>query len=432
MNAIERPVRLGVAGLGQGAAGMIPAMNAMPEIELVGGADLNATMREGFARLFPAARVYDSVAALCADPNVDAVYVGTPNRFHCEHAIEAMRHGKHAVVEKPMAITLDEADRMVEVSKTSGVTLLAAHTRSYGIWTRAMRRIALSGDIGPVRAIHVSAYTDWMLRPRTADELDPNQGGGVPYRQGPHQIDTVRLLGGGLVRSVRGSVGKWMSERPVAGYYTAFLEFEDGTPATIMHNGYGYYSMRENYPWVATRRDYSAEDRAEIRRALRDGTRAEETEKEEFRIGGARDPMRTAEGSGARDWSPFDLGPVEVICERGFVRNARHGLVVYDEDGRHDVDLSALWRPEPDPSGGLSIAVLEELYGAVVLGRPVYHGAEWGRATLEVALAMIQSSEERREIVLSRQVPMPPDYDAHLLDRAVSRNQERDRHADVG
>jgi len=58
------------------------------------------------------------------------------------------------------------------------------------------------------------------------------------FRQGPHQIDTVRLLGGGLVRSVRAQTGRWLAARPVPGYYTAFLEFENGTPATIMHNGY--------------------------------------------------------------------------------------------------------------------------------------------------------------------------------------------------
>jgi phthalate 4,5-cis-dihydrodiol dehydrogenase len=183
-----------------------------------------------------------------------------------------------------------------------------------------------------------------------------------------------------------------------------------------VHNGYGYYSMNEAYPWVTSRRAYSAADRAEIRRALRAGTRREETEKEDFRVGGARDPMTTSEGGrGAQDWSPFDLGPVELTCERGVIRNAQHGLVMYDDRGRHEIDLSALWRPEPDPSGGLSIALLEEVYAAVVLGRPVYHGAEWGRATLEVALAMRQSAEERREIRLCRQVPMRADYDADLL-----------------
>ena len=84
-----------------------------------------------------------------------------------------------------------------------------------------------------------------MLRPRTADELDFGQGGGVPFRQGPHQLDTVRLLGGGMLKSVRATVGQWMPERPIPGYYNAHLEFEDGAIATIIHNGYGYFLLSD-------------------------------------------------------------------------------------------------------------------------------------------------------------------------------------------
>jgi len=132
---------------------------------------------------------------------------------------------------------------MVAASRANGVTLLAGHTRSLSIWNRAMRRIALSGQIGGLRAIHIAAHRldDSSATP---DELDPNQGGGIVFRQGPHQIDTLRLLGGGMLRSVRGMTGKWLDARPIPGYFTAYLEFEDGTPATIMHNGYGILRCR--------------------------------------------------------------------------------------------------------------------------------------------------------------------------------------------
>jgi phthalate 4,5-cis-dihydrodiol dehydrogenase len=388
----------------------------MPEIELVAGADLNPAMRAGFVERYPGTRSYETVAELARDPNVEAVWVATPNRFHCEHAIEAMRNGKHVIVENPMAISLEEADLMVATSQQEGVTLLAGHTRSLSIWNRAMRRIALSGAIGPVRAIHIWAYTDWMIRPRTPDELDPNQGGGIVFRQGPHQIDTLRLLGGGKLRSVRGMTGRWLESRPVPGYFTAYMEFEDGTPATIMHNGYGYFVMSSLYPWVSDKRNYDDAQRVSLRRAMNAGTREEEKEKQEFRVGGRRDPTANATRLAPvpYPWKPFSLGPVEVACERGMMRPAQWGLSVYDDDGRRDVDLRHLQRPEPDPSGGLSLAILEELYNAVILGKPAFHTAEWGRATLEAVLAVIDSARERREIVLKRQVAMPPEYDADM------------------
>jgi phthalate 4,5-cis-dihydrodiol dehydrogenase len=409
-----RQLRMGMAGLGQGAASTMPAIAVMPEYALVAGADHNPAMRAGFLTAYPEAKTYDTVAAMCAAPDVDAVWVATPNRFHCEHALEAMRHGKHVVVEKPMAVDLDEADRMVEAAERYGVKLACGHTRSLSIWNRAMRRIALSGELGAVTAIHVWAYTDWLIRPRTADELDPNQGGGIVFRQGPHQIDTVRLLGGGLVRSVRAQTGRWLEARPVPGYYTAFLEFEDGTPATIMHNGYGYFVMSELYPWVAAVERFSDADRARMRRDLVAGTRDEDGEKEEWRIGGRRDPTKIKH-AGRAGWKPFDLGPVEVSCERGVMRNWENGVVVYSDAGRRELDLRDLQRPEADPSGGLTLSILEELYAAVTGGAPLYHDGAWGRATLEVVLALIESARERREIRLSRQVAMPESYDAHLM-----------------
>ncbi len=402
-----------MAGLGQGAAGTLPSLALMPELELVAGADVSPEMRENFAQRYPGTQAFESVEALCRDPGVDAVWIATPNRFHCEHAIAAMRAGKHVIVEKPMAVSLEEADRMVDVAAKEGVVLLAGHTRSLSLWNRAMRRIVLGGAIGRVRAIHISAYTDWMIRPRTPDELDPNQGGGIVYRQGPHQIDTVRLLGGGMLRSVRGTTGQWFDARPVPGYFTAYMEFEDGTAATVMHNGYGYFVMGSQYAWVDDKRQYSDADRAALRRALRDKSRDELTEKAQYRVGGPRDPRADAVPV-PYPWKPFDLGPVDVICERGIIRPAQWGLTVHGDDGRHDVDLRDLQRPEADPSGGLTHSIIGELHDALALGKPAYHTGAWGRATLEAILALIRSASERREIVLERQVPMPDSYDAAL------------------
>ena len=106
-----------------------------------------------------------------------------------------------------MATSLEEAGRMVEAAETHKVNLLAGHTRAFIRPIRVMRKIINSGKFGQLRALNIWSYSDWMLRPRTPDELDVNQGGGIPYRQGPHQIDTVRLLGGGMLRSVRAMVG---------------------------------------------------------------------------------------------------------------------------------------------------------------------------------------------------------------------------------
>lgn len=404
---MARNLKIGIAGIGVGAAEILPAMESMPELDLVAGADVVDETRQRFTERFPTAKTYDSVEKLCADPEIEAIWVATPNRFHAEHAIMAAEHGKHVVVEKPMALSIEQAEGMLQAAQKNGVKLLAGHTQSFSPPIRTMRRIIQSGQLGKLRAVHMMAYSDWMLRPRTADELDPEQGGGVPWRQVPHQADSVRLLGGGMLRSVRAMTGQWMPERPIAGYYCAYLEFEDGTPATIIHNGYGYFLGNELVTWGNSKQEYEIEKRGEIRKSLRSGTRDETRDKQDMRLGGSRQDavMRRSE---VREWLPNDLGIVVVSCERGDMRHSPHGVYVYDDDGLRDVT-------PPAQESRSRRAELDELYQGVVLDKPIFHDGRWGMATLEVSLTIQQSARERKEIMLKHQVPVPADYDADLV-----------------
>jgi phthalate 4,5-cis-dihydrodiol dehydrogenase len=395
----ERKLKLGIVGIGVGASEILPQMEQIPEFELVAAADVNPRVLETFRQRYRA-KTYESIEKLCSDPDVEAVWVSTPNKFHAVHSIIAANHGKHVVVEKPMAVTLAEAEQMIKASVKNNIKLLCGHTQSFGPHIRTMRKMIRSGELGRLCALHVWAYTDWMLRPRTSEELDINQGGGVPYRQGPHQIDTLRLLGGGMVRSVRGSTGQWFKGRPIPGYYSAFLEFEDGTPATLMHNGYGYFLASELVPWGGQNSRYSESERAAIRKSLLDGTRDENADKDAMRIGGSKEREVFARGRSGKPWLPNDLGILVATCEQGDIRQSQYGLYVHSDRGTQDVPLVG--------GGGPSRrGELIELYEAVVLDKPVRHTGSWGMATLEVCLAIMQSAKERREIMLSHQVPAP-------------------------
>jgi phthalate 4,5-cis-dihydrodiol dehydrogenase len=404
----KRTLKIGMIGIGVGGAEMLPAMEAMEEIDLFAGADVVPTTRERFKERYPEARVYDSAEAMCKDPDLEAVWISSPNRFHAEHTILAANHGKHVVVEKPMAISIEEAEKMCEAAERNGVKLLAGHTRSFTLPVRAMRRVVQSGKLGDLKYIQLTAYSDWMLRPRTADELDITQGGGIPFRQGPHQIDTVRVLGGGMLRSVRGMTGDWFKAmRPIPGFYTAYLEFENGLPAQITHNGYGYFMGGELVPWGTTKQRYTAEERVKIRKQMREGTRDEAADKQDLRIGGEmeREVFRARE---PEPWIPEDMGILFATCERGDIRHSKYGIYVYDDEGQHDINTT------PERAMGVAgrRAELEELYDAVVLGKPLWHDGRWGMATLEVCLAVMESAKRREEIKLSHQIPLPADYDS--------------------
>lgn len=398
---VLRKLRLGIVGVGVGASEILPALESIPEIDLVAGADTNSRVRDVFAERFKVP-AYESIEALCSDPQVDAVWVSTPNRYHSSHTVIAADHGKHVIVEKPMAVTLAEAEEMIAAAERNGIKLLCGHTQSYSPAVREMLKIIRSGRLGKVQAIHIMAYTDWMLSPRSEEELDLAQGGGIPFRQGPHQVDTVRLLAGGMVRSVRATVGQWMKARAIPGYHSAFMDFENGVTANVIHNGYGYFNTNELVPWGSMNQKLDAGDRPAVRRALYEGGREEEAAKDALRIGGSKEKQRQNRRGGEKGWLPWDLGLTLVSCERGDMRHSRHGLYIYDDHGCEDV-------PIPDATN-VRRAELTELYDAVVHDAPVYHSGQWGMATLEVCLGMMQSSRERQEIFMRHQVPTPEAY----------------------
>jgi phthalate 4,5-cis-dihydrodiol dehydrogenase len=407
-----RTLNLGMIGVGVGGTEMLPPMDAMEELNVMACADPNPVTRGFFAERYPDSHVYESAEEMCADPDVEVVWISSPNRFHAEHAIIAAKAGKHIVVEKPMALSMKQAEEMVEAAEKAGVYLLAGHTRSFTLPIRTMRKVLQSGEIGKLQAMTLLSYTDWMLRPRTPDETDPNQGGGMVYRQGPHQIDTVRVLGGGLLRSVRGYAGQWMPERPIPGYYTAYLEFENGVPATITHNGYGYFMGGEMVTWGHPNQRYTPEERVAVRKSMRDHTRDEEQDKQDIRIGGEKERTVFRPAHNDRvNWVPEDLGLLIVSAERGDLKHSAQGVYVYNDEGRREIDLT----PDRFMGGaGQRRAELEEIYDAVVFGKPLWHDGRWGMATLEVVLAIIESARDRKEVRLSHQKALPDDYDAEF------------------
>jgi len=179
-------------------------------------------------------------------PDVDAVYISLPNTLHREWSIRSLEAGKHVICEKPMAVTLEQCRAMVEAVDRHGIKFVQGHSKAYDTPIRKMAEILATGELGRVLHIQTWNWNDWLLRALVASEVDTAQGSGVVFRQAPHQIDIVRFLGGGKLRSVRAVAGRWDPLYPDGeGNYSAFLEFEDGVAATMVFDGYGYFDVAE-------------------------------------------------------------------------------------------------------------------------------------------------------------------------------------------
>jgi phthalate 4,5-cis-dihydrodiol dehydrogenase len=393
----DRKLKLGIAGLGRGFTVMLPTLSLHPNLDAVAAVDTRAEARTRFEADFGGTS-YDSVEAMCAEADIDAVYVTTPHQFHAEHAEIAARAGKHVLVEKPMAITLDDCTRMIEAAKTAGVHLLVGHSHSYDAPILEARRLIKTGDYGPVRLITGLNFTDFIYRPRRPEELDTAQGGGVVFSQGAHQVDIARLLGGGLVDTVYATTVDLDPARSTEGAYSALLKFTDGAVANLTYSGYAHFDSDEFINWRAesgTAKDPSNYGAA--RRAL----------------AGAKDPAAEAgikanrayggpDGARRPDAAPTDrhhehFGLFIISCPGADIRPLPDGVRVH---GDHQVDFQALTPPAVPRA-----EVIDELYAAVIDGVRPLHTGEWGRATLEVCRAIIKSADEGREIRLAHQVP---------------------------
>jgi phthalate 4,5-cis-dihydrodiol dehydrogenase len=391
MSATPSKLRLGVAGLGRAFMLMLPTFRAHPKVQLVAAADPREASRDQFVRDF-GGKAYADYDALCDDPNVDAIYIATPHQHHADHVIAAAARGKHVMVEKPMAITLDECATMIAAAKRGGTYLLVGHSHSFDAPYRRAGKLIADGTYGPVRMIHAMNYTDFLYRPRRPEELDTAQGGGVVFSQGAHQVDIVRLLGGGRARSVRARTGRWDPSRPTEGAYTAMLDFENGAFASMTYSGYAHFDTDELVGWVGelgnarNPADYGAA-RAALAGVAPGAAEAELKGKRTYGV--VPTAQRSAVGHN-------HFGSVIASCDRADLRPLPSGVMIYD-DARTWLD------PLPPPAVPRA-EVIDELYDAVAGGILPLHSGEWAMATLEVCLAILESARTGSEVRLAHQV----------------------------
>lgn len=400
-NRGDSPINLGIVGLGMAGAGTVRLAKSHPLVNLTAAADPKPELLQNFRQDFEEAETYADVEDLCKSPTVEAVYIATPHQFHLKHAVMAADNGKHVIVEKPMALTLAECDAIIEAASRNGVTLIVGRTASFSPAMLLMREIITSGQLGNLGMIQMMAYTNFLYRPRRPEELDTSQGGGIIFNQVPHQVDAARFLGGGMVRSVRAGTGIWDKRRPTEGAYQAFLDFEEGATASLTYSGYDYFSTDELFFGLAPGKEGKPpEDFGSSRRSIdKIASQEEETALRISTYGyGSASGIGASTGSGLRPY--FDETGVTIVsCEGGDIRASADGVVIYDNNGKREVPIPTKFGA---PGRG---DVLRELHRVVRQGILPIHDGVWAKATLEVALCVLESAQSRREVNLSHQVP---------------------------
>jgi myo-inositol 2-dehydrogenase/D-chiro-inositol 1-dehydrogenase len=186
--------RVGVGLIGSGRMGAFHAETVarrVPGARLVAVADPAPGAADRLTGALGGGRAYTDVAQLWADPDVDAVVIAAPARSHADLVVAASAAGKHVFCEKPMAVTLADADRAIDAARSAGVVLQVGFNRRFAADWRAARNLLDDGALGTPR----------LLRSLTRDP-----GGFDPSRVAPdtifletliHDFDTLRFLNPG-------------------------------------------------------------------------------------------------------------------------------------------------------------------------------------------------------------------------------------------
>ena len=186
----------GLCVLGCGAFAKVFAQSIT---ELRGDIDLYFASRDlararEYADLFDAADAFGSYSDAAADPRVDALYVCTPHHLHREHVSLAARHGKHALVEKPIAATLADAEAMVRAADSAGVNLMVAENYRFMPTVQAAKTLLTQGRLGSPRLIQLQEQ--FPFRPSGWRNRREFNGGGVLIDGGIHKLSVLACLVG--------------------------------------------------------------------------------------------------------------------------------------------------------------------------------------------------------------------------------------------
>jgi len=242
-----RQIGVGIVGAGSIAEiGHCPSIAALPNAKLAALCDNNKEILDKMTQKWNPEKSYSDYQAMLEDKNVEIVIVGTPNRFHAQQAIDAMRAKKHVIVEKPFACTHEEAWKMVEVCKKEGVFLMAGTNQRFWEQNIIARQLIDDGFIGKPMMGRSSLHEGWGLYHEQLSytrfrEIPEEAGAGALFDLGAHRADLLVFLMNSMPKRVVGIVKRLVTPEEYTKLDDSFwimIEFENGATGVISGDRY--------------------------------------------------------------------------------------------------------------------------------------------------------------------------------------------------
>lgn len=237
-----RRVRFGIVGCGAAAVPVCEAIAGSPLTEMALTYDPNLTLARDLSERFGISSA-TSLEQLLESPGVDAVYVAVPHYLLAPLAAQALRAGRHVLVEKPMAISLPEADALIALAEGCGRTLDVFYEMRHITPYAQAREIVRSGALGDIIGLRIQTLIDkrldyWQVgyarRSNNPWRGKKDQaGGGVVLMNTSHALDALRYVTGLEVVSVAAEVATLVAEVEVEDTAAATLRFSNGALGSL-------------------------------------------------------------------------------------------------------------------------------------------------------------------------------------------------------
>ena len=254
--------KFGILGCGMIANIHAAAISELENATLLGVADNFPAAAEKFAEKHEC-RAYASYADMLADGEIDAICICTPSGFHAENAIAALEAGKHVVLEKPMALSTADADKIIETCDRTGKLLTVISQLRFAKDIQRVKELIGEGAFGRITlcGLHLKYYrsTEYYSSSPWKGTLKFD-GGGALMNQGIHGIDLLEYLVG-PIKTARGKIATLFHKIEAEDTAVATVEFEHGALGVIegstcaypgferrieIHGDAGYVILRES------------------------------------------------------------------------------------------------------------------------------------------------------------------------------------------
>lgn len=231
-------LKIAIVGTGIIAGLHIDAISKLDNCTLVALCDLNKPkLDELCAKLNVPG--YTDYKEMSEKEDFDAVILNLPHGLHAEATVFFLESGRHVLVEKPMANTLEECDKMLESAKNSGKRLAVGHIQRFFRPNRVVKEYVESGELGKLCMYSEQRSINYFLPNRPAWFTNKKMaGGGIIMNYGAHAFDKLFYVTGKRPISVTANTANLINDRDVEGHAQIFAKFEDGLSAVITFSGY--------------------------------------------------------------------------------------------------------------------------------------------------------------------------------------------------